>query len=128
MIRRHGQPDGFWGEGTTKQATGANGASRPVQLGQAVDQFVFYVAVDGNTTITVQVAHSGEPSADGTGPQPPASESYSHLYWIDKPVEFKFTGGAGSAAIIVPDFTPGWVRLVSSNNVNCLAGWEVSSA
>ena len=127
MIRRHGEPDGFWGSGTTKEATGASQASRAVQLGQAVDQFVFYVAVDAATTVTVQVAHSGEPTIDGTGPQPPAASSYMNLYWLDKPISVTFSG-AGSTALIVPDFTPGWVRLVSSNNVNCLAGWEVSAA
>lgn len=126
MIRRHGQPDGFWGDGTTKEATGANQASRAVQLGQAVDQFIFYVTVDAATTITVQVAHSGEPDVDGTGPQAPASSSYMNLYWIDKPITMTF-GGAGSTSMIVPDFASGWVRLVSSNNVNCLAGWEVSA-
>ena len=126
MIRRHGQPDGFWGSGTTKELTGVNGASRAVALGQATEQFVFYVAVDGATTIKVQVAHSGEPSADGTGPQPPASSAYQDLYWVTTQVQFTFSG-AGAIASTIPGFAPGYVRLVSSNSVNCLAGWEVSA-
>lgn len=126
MIRRHGQVDGFWGQDGVAEETGASGTSRPVQLGQAVDQFVFYVDVSGATVITVEVAHSGEPAADGTGPEAPADADYKALYWMDKAINFTFTG-SGSAAIIVPDFTPGWVRLKSSNDVSCLAGWEVSA-
>jgi len=128
MIRRHGQPDGFWGSGTTAEATGASKPSRAVQLGQATEQFVFYVKVDGATTITVQVAHSGEPDSDGegVGGRAPADSAYQNLYWTDKPITFIFSG-SGSSATIIPAFTPGWVRLLSSNNINCVAGWEVSS-
>lgn len=126
MIRRHGQPDGFWGVGTTQEVTGAGGASRAVQLGQAVSQFIVYLDVSDATVITIQAAHSGEPDVDGTGPQLPESSTYKNLYWKADPMTITFTG-SGSRAVIVPDFTPGWVRLTSSNSVSCLAGWEVSA-
>ena len=130
MIRRHGLTSAFWGdESGNKEATGANGTSRPVALGQAVDQACVYVTVDGATTISVLTAHSNALTADGNDPDvdnPPAT--FMNLYYasaISTPVQYTFSG-TGSAAIILPHFTPGWLQLKSSNNVNALAGFEVS--
>ena len=127
MIRRHGQPDGFWGVGTTQEITGADGASRAVQLGQAVSQFIVYIDVSADTEITIQAAHSGQPDIDGTGQQPPDPSTYKNLYWKDDEMTIKFDASHRSKAVIIPDFTPGWVRLISSKSVSCLAGWEVSA-
>ncbi len=131
MIRRHGQPDGFWGQYSTQiyQNVPASGTSNIVQLGQGTDQFVAYINVNGPTTITVQVAPAGALTSDGSDPNyPPPASAFMNLYWNATPINVTFTAPTGgTAALIVPDFAPGWVRLTTTNAVGAICGWEVST-
>lgn len=135
-VRRHGNSFGFWGlTATTSENTGTPGASvnqasRPVYIGQAADQVAIYGSVSGPTVFTVQVAPSLPLSVDGVdqNDEDDVPASWYTLYYHNQAsaVTLTFTA-SGTAALILPDFAPGWLRLVSSVNVGAIAGWEVST-
>jgi len=123
-IRRHGVINGFWGfDSITKENTGVNGTSRPQFFGFAVDQIALFVQADMPTDITVQVAHTPALTSDGVNPSD-VPTNWGDLYYINTGTAVTMSMVSGTRVLIIPDFVPGWVRLKSSNDVGCLAGWE----
>lgn len=122
MPRRSGATNKFW----NNAAVGINGVSTAAILPRGSEQIAIYVTVSAATTISVEVAHHGNLTADGQEPDqssPPAN--FFQLYYIDSPVQIVFAS-AGSAAIIIPDFEPEWVRLRSSAAATITAGYEIT--
>jgi hypothetical protein len=100
-----------------------------------------YVIANGAFTAKVQIAHSGALAADGTSPDAgPAGSSGSlatapYDQWFDLfyagATQMQIAlAGAGNAALIIPDFSPGWIRLVATvgTAVAVTAGYETAAA
>src|SRR5690348_9092143 len=122
MPRRVGSPNKFW----NNQAVLANGVSSAVILPRGSEQVVINITVSAATTVSLEVAHHGTLTPEGNEPDesnPPST--FYQLYYIDTPVQVVFTI-AGSAALIVPDFEPEWIRLRSSGAATITAGYEVT--
>lgn len=147
-VFRHGDFNAFWdGTGTFNQSTNPVGGvgvttgatSQVVQIGRGGDNFSFYVRVTSApafvTTWTLQVAHSGDPNAEGNVDQNAATSTY---FWHDATylgntangvvLSLTVPSGGGALMSFVPDFTAGWVRLKRTDAgaaVNVVAGYEV---
>jgi hypothetical protein len=122
VYRRSGSPDSLWKNATV----GVNGKSTAVLLSRATDQLAVYITVSAATTVTLEVAHHGALTPEGNEPNqasPPAS--WFTCYYVNTAVQIAFAS-AGSAAIIVPDFEPAWIRLSSSAAATITAGHEVT--
>lgn len=130
-TRRHGNIAAFYGTApNTLTTTGApNALSRKVNVGQDVDQVIFYVSVSGATTVNILVAHSGGLTTDGNEPDqssPPADAFFYPIYYTGTQQKLTFAG-AGTQAIVIPDWSATWVALQSTATVNAIAGLEASS-
>lgn len=106
-------------------AASANSVSTAVEVMRDTDQLAIYITSSGATTISLEVAHSGAVNPDGTGSDSNASD-WGQLYYLDTPIQIAFTS-AGSLAMIVPDFEPGWIRLRTSAAATLTAGHEVTA-
>lgn len=120
-ARRSGSPTSFW----NNVSVGVSGVSTAVEVMRDSDQFCVFITSSGATTVSLEVAHSGAINADGTLTDLVVSD-WGQLYYINTPVQMVFSS-AGSVAMIVPDFEPGWVRLRSSAAATITAGHEVTA-
>lgn len=123
-LRRVGSPTSLW----NNVAVGVGGVSNPVLLPREGAQVCVFISVSAATTVSLQVAHHGALTAEGNEANagtPPDTNSFYTLYYIDTPIQVAFTV-AGKAAIIVPDFEPGWIRLSSSAAATITAGHEIT--
>jgi hypothetical protein len=121
-VRRVGSPNKLW----NNTAVGVGGTSTPVLLPRGSEQIVFYITVGGATTVSVEVAHHGSLAANGEEPDqsnPPAT--FFPISYINTVCNVVFAG-AGSAALLIPDFEPAWIRLRSTAATTITAGYEVS--
>lgn len=119
MSRIRGYSNGFW----NNIATGAGGTSSIVDIGRSASQIVINATVSGATTISVEVAHTGNITSQGVLPEEDDSVWYP-LYYINSAQQSSFVfAGAGSAAWIIPDISFMHVRLRSTANVTATAGW-----
>lgn len=122
-LRRSGSPTSFW----NNVAVGVAGTSNPVELARDADQLAIYATVSGATTLVLEVAHSGAVTAEGNLSNTVVA-NWGPLYYINSSDAVQLVlAGAGSAALIVPDFAPGWVRLRSTAAATITAGHEVTS-
>lgn len=126
MARLLGDQNAFWvpgGSGANNgTAVGAGGVSSAVRIAR-VENLVIWVASSGATTITVQVAHSGDVSAQGIDPDDSAGV-WHNLYYGTQIQTVTFTA-AGQQAIIIPDVSFEWLRLSNlTAGVNLTAGWS----
>lgn len=122
MARRTGSTTAFW----NSAVVGANGVSTARMVPRGSEQLAIYVTTSGATTITLQVAHHGDLTAAGNEPDessPPAT--WFNVSYLNTPLTLTFAG-AGSAAMIVPDFEPAWIRLLSSAAATITAGYEIT--
>jgi len=144
-TRRHGSLTAFWNS-TSVTAGGAGGTSSVVEIGRNAGDMVIYAISSGALTAKVQVAHSGALNADGTSPdEGPAGitaesvaaapyDAWFDLYYAGSAaanlMQIVISGGAGNAALIIPDFGPGWIRLLATTaaGVTVTAGYETTSA
>lgn len=98
--------------------------SSAVELPRFAENLALYLNASAATTLTLQVAHSGAPTAEGILADANAG-NWMPAYLMGDAVAVTFSG-AGTRCLLVPDFVPGWIRLVSSNgNVLLTAGWEI---
>ena len=118
MPRRSGDKNAFW----DNASVGVGGTSTAVELPRGVDNLAIYITVDAATTVSLEVAHSGDITSEGLLPDGNAGVWFP-LYYTNILVQNVFAG-AGSVAILVPDFAAGWVRLKSSAAAVITAGWE----
>lgn len=139
-IRRRGSTNGLWNAANV--ASLAN--STAVSLGRNIEQLTFYVSVvslggAASVDVTVQVAHSGDPTLEGLPPdadQPPARDFQNDatlwydLYYLNgAPAIGTISFAAiGRKALIVPDIVSNWWRLkrtdAGAGNAVITAGWE----
>jgi hypothetical protein len=122
MPRRVGSPNKLW----NAAVVAPGGTSTAVALPRGVEQVLVNITVNAATTVSLEVAHHGALTAEGNEPDqstPPAT--FYQLYYIDTAVQIVFAS-AGSAAILVPDFEPAWIRLRSSGAATITAGFEVT--
>ena len=129
--RRHGAIDAFYGTApSTLVTTGApNALSRKVLAGQDSDQVVFNVSVSGATTINLLVAHASALTAEGNEPDystPPADSFFYPVYYTGTQMQMIFAG-AGTRALMVPDWEASWIALQSTATVNAIAGIEIAA-
>jgi len=121
-VRRTGSPTSFW----NAASVGIGGNSSVVEIPRGAEQIGIYITVSAATTISAQIAHHGVLNPDGTEPDHSTlPTSWFQLYYINTPVQIVFSS-AGSAALIVPDFEPNWIRLSSSAAATITAGHEVT--
>ena len=122
MVRRVGSPTSFW----NNAAVLSNGTSNVVELPRGGEQLAIFVTTSATTNITVQVAHHGALTPEGNEPDHSTLPStWFNLYYIDTPCVLTFSG-AGSQVILIPDFEPNWVRLLSSGAATITAGHEIT--
>jgi hypothetical protein len=98
--RRHGNPTGFW----NNVAAGAASNSTAVEVPRGMENIAIFITTAGATTIQVQCANSGALSSEGILPDGTPSVWFP-LEYLGTAVS-KVFAGAGSACIIIPDFTP----------------------
>jgi hypothetical protein len=119
-ARIRGDKNQFW----DNVATGAGGASAIVDVGRSVEQIVLFVTVGGATTISVEVAHPGDQTAEGIFPEGADGSSVWHPFkYANDAVIAHVFAGSGSVAIALPDVPFQHIRLKSTNNVTATAGW-----
>jgi hypothetical protein len=121
MARRRGDVNQFW----NNAAVGIGGVSAIVSIGNEVNQVAIFTTVSAATTVKVQVAHSGDMTAEGILPDG-TPVTFFDLFYLNTAVTQVFSAG-GSAAMIIPDFAPQWIRLVSSAAATITAGWVTGS-
>jgi hypothetical protein len=119
-LRLSGDKNAFW----DNAAVGAGGTSAAIELPRGGEQFTIYVAASAATTITVQVAHSGDLSTEGILSDPNAG-TWHNLNYVNTPVTLAMAG-SDAKAMQIPDFNSRWVRLSSSGAATITAGWELS--
>lgn len=118
MPRRSGDKNQLW----DNFAVGVSGVSNVAELPRRIESFAIYVTTSAATTVSVEVAHSGDLNSDGTLSDANAGVWYVS-YYLNTPLQIVFAS-AGSASMIVPDFVPGWIRLRSTAAATITAGWE----
>lgn len=149
-TRRHGVRDGFF-DGTTAwnlttnpgggTGVGPGAVSKQAMIGRSGDNFSFYISVAGTpgftTTWQLQAAHTGSLDAQAIYPDPDTQTYIWHDVWYlgttgagnSTLVNITIPTGGGARMTLVPDFTPGWVRLLRSDanvgNVTVTAGYEI---
>jgi hypothetical protein len=89
-------------------------------------QLIIYVTSSGSTTVSVEVAHSGNLTSEGILPEGTPGTWHALTYTgITMSIAF---AGAGSTALMIPDVPFGLVRLSNlTGAVNLTAGWESSA-
>jgi hypothetical protein len=124
MPRRAGSPTAFW----NNAAVGVNGASSAILMARDFQQISIYVTSSAATTITVEAAHHGALTPEGNEPDastPPAT--FGTLFYMNDATPVRLVlAGAGTQALIVPDFAPAWIRLRSSAAATITAGFELA--
>lgn len=100
--------------------------SSAVEIPRFAENLALYLNASAATTLTLQVAHSGTPTSEGIAADANAG-NWMPVYLVGDALAVTFSG-AGTRCVLIPDFVPGWIRLVSSNgNVLITAGWEIIS-
>jgi hypothetical protein len=120
QTRRSGDKNALW----DNAVTGAGGFSNPVEIARGAEALAIYITVNGATTVKLQAAHSGDISSEGVMPDT-ADTVWHDVICTNVAASYVFAG-AGSVALIIPDFVPGWIRLASSNSVTATAGYETT--
>jgi hypothetical protein len=120
--RRTGDRNAFW----NNAPSGANGVSSVVKLSRGADTLALYITVSAGTTVSLEAAHSGDISAEGTLPDALDASSWAPVMYTNIPIQHVFSA-AGSIVLLVPDFTPAFVRLRSLAAVTITAGYETTS-
>jgi hypothetical protein len=118
--RRSGRATALW----NNVAAGANTFSNPVEVMRGAENLTIFVSASAATTVSVQVAHSSELSSEGVSPDS-SNVDWMDAYYLNTPVQLVLAGAA-KAALLVPDFGPGWIRLKTSAAVTLTAGYEAS--
>lgn len=119
MARLRGDKNQFW----NNVATGAVGKSAVADIGRDTDQITIFATVSGATTISVEVAHTGDVTAEGVLPEEDDSIWFP-LSYINSGTNTSFVfAGPANAAWVIPDIAFMHVRLSSTNNVTATAGW-----
>ena len=148
---RHGKATGFFdGTSTYNASTNLGGGvnvpagpstfSAPQEIGRSADNFSFYVQVTSApafaTQWVLQAAHSGSFSSEGVFADPDSTAYVWHDAWYlgtvgsgnSTFIRIDIPSGGGAVMSLVPDFTPGWVRLRRADTngaVTVIAGWEL---
>ncbi len=120
QTRRSGDKNALW----DNAVTGAGGFSNPVEVARGAEALAIYITVSGATTVKLQAAHSNDVTAEGVSPDAPDTVWHDVVY-TNVACSNVFSG-AGSVALIIPDFVPGWIRLSSSASVTATAGYETT--
>lgn len=121
-VRRTGSPTSFW----NNVAVGVAGVSNVVEVPRGAEQVAVFVTVSAATTVTVQIAHHGANTSQGSEPDHGVlPTNFFNLYYINTACQIVFAA-AGSIAMIIPDFEPNWIRLSSSAAATITAGHEVT--
>lgn len=122
--RRRGTTNAFWSAATVN----ANDVSPGVQIGRNIDQIIFYIKTGGTATFIVQVAHSGDPTFDGTIDPDALTAVWHDLWYLNgAPAQAVIAvTGATNFALQIPDIVSNWWRLKCTVGVNIVttAGWE----
>jgi hypothetical protein len=119
--RRSGRATAFW----NGEAAGANSFSAAVELMRGAENLTIFVSASAATTVSLQVAHSSDTSAEGIL-KDDSNADWMDVYYLNTPVQLVLAG-AGKAALLVPDFGPGWVRLKTSGAATLTAGYEAAT-
>jgi hypothetical protein len=122
MARRTGSITSFW----NNAVVGVAGTSTARMVPRGSEQLAIFVTTSAATTITLQAAHHGDLTAAGNEPDessPPTT--WFNLSYLNTPLTMTFAS-AGSAAMIIPDFEPAWIRLLSSAAATITAGYEIT--
>ncbi len=117
-TRLRGDKDQFW----NNIAVLANGTSNAVDLGRGIEHIVLFVTASAATTISVQVAHTGDITSQGILPDD-APSTWFDLFRSDTGTAVSFAVGPGSRALIVNDLAVMHMRLLSSAAATITAGW-----
>ena len=95
-------------------------------MSRSIEHLVVYVTTSAATTITLEVAPHSQLTSEGVWPEGATGSTWFQLVnnaVTASPVQHVFAG-AGSAAILVPDFAPGMLRLKTSGAATITAGYE----
>lgn len=99
----------------------ANELSPLARTGWGYDNLCIFLSTNGATVITLLVP----PPTDEDAPEIDDNTAYPAFY-LDTELKWTFSG-AGSQAILIPDFAPQYFRLKSSaNGVTVTAKWVAS--
>lgn len=127
-TRRHGNLTAFW----NAAAVSATNTSTAVEVGRHVEDFAIYITTSAAATFYVQVGHSGSDGSEGTGVDTTPAVWHAIAYASASPLVLT-TAAAPllSIAMIIPDFSPGWVRLYCispAGPTTVTAGFEATSS
>lgn len=123
MSVRSGSATAFWN--ATVVGAG-NTPSNAVKLARSGEQLTIYITTSATATFTVEVAHAGALNSDGTNSD--ANDStWAPLQYLLDPITVTITG-AGSKALIIPDWSAAWVRLRTSAAATLTAGYELAGS
>jgi hypothetical protein len=132
MARLIGKKDAFW----LPNATGArNGtavgnatASAAVELSNHIENLAIFVTSTAAVTVKVQVGHHGDLTSEGV--EADAAPTVWHdLYYTGSAagnLQGVALASAGSAALMIPDLSWRWVRLMTTTAgpADLTAGWS----
>lgn len=119
MARIRGDKNQFW----NAASVGVNGKSAVADIGRDTDQITIFAAVNGATTISVEIAHMGDVTAEGVLPEEDDTVWFP-LAYINSGTNTSYVfAGAGNGAWIIPDISFMHVRLSSSAAATITAGW-----
>lgn len=123
-IRRVGNATAFW----NNVSAGAGTLSNKVHVARDITQVTIYIK-NGTTgsTFDVMASHFGSLTPEGNEANygsPPADAAFYPITYTNIPMSFTLLASA-TIAVIIPDFSPGWICLRSSaTSAPTTAGWE----
>lgn len=151
-MPRHGDRFGFFDGTTTYNAstnlgggvgvTGSNSFSKIAEIGHSADDFAIYISVTGSpafvTDWVLQASHSGGWTSEGVYQDKDSLAQSFHDAWYlgttgtgnSTLIKISIPSGGGAIMSIIPDFSPGYVRLKrtdANGAVTVTAGWEIAS-
>lgn len=121
-ARRSGRATALW----NNASAGANSFSNAVELQRGAENLTLFVSASAATTVSLQVAHSSEVTSEGVNPDA-SDANWMDAFYVNTASAIQLVfAGSGKAALLVPDFGPGWIRLKTSAAVTLTAGYETS--